>query len=77
MKLKCPFPIKHLEDRLSLEKNWLKKFNQWLINGNNLSDDKLIEISKENINTCEHRIIELEDAILYLKTYLKTENNII
>ena len=73
-KLKCPFPIKHLEERLGTERTWLKMFNTWLIRGKNTSDNNLILSAEENIKNCEHRITELEDAITFISKQKKKNN---
>ena len=56
-KIKCPYAIKVLEERLTTERKWLEKFKtptehkQW---------------QETNINSCEHRINELIETIKHL-----------
>lgn len=67
-KSKYPFATKILEERLSKETSWLENWNtkKKFIEKDQLSINELESINA-NINSCQHRIIELKDAIAYLK----------
>jgi hypothetical protein len=76
MSLKFPFSIRILEERLSLERTWLEKFNRVLFNGDN-GNKYWKEFAEENIHSCTYRIEELESSISELKKFSFSKNYLI
>ena len=58
--IKFPFAIRTLEERLTLELKWLDLFHK------NRNDHE--EWAIHNIESCEHRIVELRHSIEMMKT---------
>jgi len=60
--IKYPFVIRQIEERITLENNWLEMFKK--------NRDKAPEWGDSNIHSCEHRIGELKDCLEFLKTIM-------
>ena len=63
--IKFPFSIRILEERLALEKNYLETFKK--------HRDEAPEWGDSNIESCNHRMGELQEVIEFLKTQTYTE----
>jgi hypothetical protein len=68
VKSKYPFAIKILEERLFLENKLLKQWEDRVrfISQGQLTEEELPQLTA-NINSCNHRIIELKESIEELK----------
>ena len=67
-KIKFPFALKVLEQRLTLEREFLKSYNINFVDGKLIEDpSKFPDYVKSNISSCEHRIEELVECINFLK----------
>ena len=71
-KIKYPFSLRLLEERLALEHKFLKSFNTNFNSSGKLITDPINfpEHSRANIASCEHRIQELNNCIEFLKNTL-------
>lgn len=67
--LKYPFGIRTLEERLELERKWLISYNK-IGNGPYAK-----EYAETNINSCSHRICELESAIKDMRAIVYTQED--
>ncbi len=63
--IKFPFSIRILEERLRLEEKYLKTFKKYR--------EKSPEWADSNIESCNHRMGELQEAIEFLKSQTYTE----